>query len=143
MKRHLLFSILAFGVPTLILWATLPIRSIQVPLWICTFLFFVVGDSLTTSLVQRYENLAEAGPATKQICGRNPSEACAIITRVIFFSVSLLAYLIVLEVGIGVQFEMVTLAAVMLPLVLAVASILTVLNNSYHILREELTEQPR
>jgi hypothetical protein len=57
-----------------------------------------------------------------------------------FFTVSLLAYLIVVQVGIGVQFEMVTLAAVMLPLVLAVASVLTVLNNSYQILREELTE---
>lgn len=60
-----------------------------------------------------------------------------------FFTVSLLAYLIVIQAGIGVQFEMVTLTAVMLPLVLAVASIIIFLNNSYQILREELTERPR
>lgn len=143
MKRHFYFSIIAFGVPTLFLWIILPIRSIQVLLWICAFLFFVIGDSVTTSLVQRYDNLAEVGPATRQICGRSPSRVCASGTRIVFFTVSLLAYLIVIQAGIGVQFEMVTLTAVMLPLVLAVASIIIFLNNSYQILREELTERPR
>lgn len=81
---HIRF-VIAIGVPSIILYHIFPIASHQELLWITTFLFFVVGDSATTSLIQRYENLEEVGPATREICGSNPSIACSFRTRILVF----------------------------------------------------------
>lgn len=137
MKRYFFASLISFGAPTLILWFVLPIQSMQVLLWLSAFIFFIIGDSVTTSLVHRYDKLEETGPATRQLCGQNPSPLCAFGTRILFFSVSLLAYLLVTHGRVGAQFEMITLTAVLLPLVLTVAGVAVVLNNSYHILTQE------
>ena len=141
MKRYFIVSINLFSVPTLVLWILLPIRSIQSVLWFTTFLVFVIGDSVTISLIKRYENLRESGPATGFICGRNPSSVCAFGTRILFFTLSLLVYLVVTQVGIGAQFEMVMLTAIMLPLALTVGGSIVFLNSIYHIFTQELSKQ--
>ena len=142
MKRYFFTSLIAFGIPTLIFWFTLPIRSIQSTLWLVAFVLFVVGDGVTTSLAKRYDNLEEGGPATRFLCGRNPSTVCAFGTRIVFFSLSLIAYLIVIAAGIGARFELITLTALMLPLVLTVVSAIVLANNSYYILRRAWTSSP-
>lgn len=141
MNRYFIASTTAFGVPSLILWVLLPIRSIQSILWISAFLLFVIGDSITTSLIKRYDDLEEIGLATRYICGRNPSSICAFGTRVLFFSLSLLAYLIVAQARVGAQYEMIMLTAVMLPLVLTIASGVIFINNSYRIFIQEVAQR--
>jgi len=138
MNRYFIISTTVFTVPTLILYILLPIESIQSILWISAFLLFVIGDSVTTSLIERYDNLEEVGPATRHICGRNPSPVCALGSRVLFFSLSLLAYLMVTKARVGAQYEMIMLTAVILPLILTVASGVILINNFYRILVQEL-----
>jgi hypothetical protein len=141
MKRHFIISIASFTIPTVILWMLLPVRSIQGMLWFTSFLFFVVGDSVTTSLIRKYDDLEEVGPATRLVCGRNPSSVCAFGSRILFFSLSLLPYLAVTQVKIGAQFEIIMLLAIMLPLMLTVASFIILINNLYHIFAQEFGKQ--
>ena len=141
MKRHFIISVAAFTIPTLILWMLLPVRSIQGILWFTSFVFFVVGDSVTTSLIKKYDDLVEVGPATRLVCGQNPSSVCAFGSRILFFLLSLLPYLAVTQVKIGARFETIMLLAVMLPLMLTVAAFMILINNLYHIFTQELTKQ--
>ena len=137
MKYNHLVAGIAIGLPTMILAFVFPIQSIQGLLWGTAFLFFVVGDSVATSLIQRYENLEEAGPVTRRICGPNPSIICSFGTRVLFFAAVLLPYFVVARIGVGVQFEIIAISALMLPLIVTVAGAFAILWNSYGFYREE------
>jgi hypothetical protein len=135
--RYLLIIGIAIGIPCIILAFIIPLGSSQDLLWSVAFLFFVVGDSVTTSLIQRYDNLEEIGPATRKICGSNPSSLCSFATRILFFVLLLLAYLLILNFGFDSQNNTIMVSALSFPLVLAVSGVLVVFWNSYVFLREE------
>ena len=117
-----------------------PVESIQGLLWFTAFLIFVVGDSVTTSLIQKYDNLTEGGLATKYICGRNPSTRCTFGTRILFFSISLVVYLIGRELEFGER--MIVSPVLLLPVIFTVVYFFLVLRNCYYIIIQELDKEP-
>jgi len=138
MRYRDLAFIIAIIALIVIVAITFPIWEIQSILWITAFLFFVVCDSFATSLIKQYENLEEAGPLTRRICGPNPSTSCSFGTRILFFIILLLAYLAVAEAGVGAQFRMIVVSTVLLPLILTVFGVFILFWNIYGFLMEEI-----
>lgn len=140
MNTRLLAIFIAIGLPTLVLYFVFPIVLYYELLWNTAFLLFVIGDSVTTALIQRYENLEEVGSATRAICGRNPSIFCSFWTRILFFGLLLILSIAVVQYEIGIRFEIIAITAIITPLVLTVSGVFVVSWNSYAILREEFAK---
>jgi len=69
-----------------------PYWQYQPQLWGLVAVTYVVGDSITTGLLGKYE-LPEGGALTRRICGIHPTFRCAAATRVVFFSGVFVFYL--------------------------------------------------
>jgi hypothetical protein len=122
---------IAVSLPAMIL---LPIVELQRPLWLGAILTFLIGDSVTTSLLGEYGLEESEGGYTRWACGAEPSVACSFGTRLLAFVALAGVYILTIRSGIGAQFEPIAIATLALPLVLAVGGFAATVLNSYAIL---------
>ena len=82
--RVLVTSAIALG--TFVVVGLLPVTQHSVLFWTTAALTYVGGDTLTTTLIRYSDAMEERGPATRWLCGPNPTFACALLTRLGFFA---------------------------------------------------------
>jgi hypothetical protein len=113
----------------------LPLVELQRHFWIASVATFVVGDSVTTGLLGRYGLEEQEVGYTRRVCGAEPTMVCAFVTRVIAFAVMGALYVAVAEYGIGVQYKVVAISTLTLPVILASGGLAATVLNGYGIVR--------
>lgn len=112
-----------------------PLIELQGYFWVASIVTFVVGDSVTTGLLGRYGLEEQEVGYTRRVCGAEPTMVCAFITRVIAFAVVGAFYVAVAEYGIGVQYRVVAISTLTLPVILASGGLAATVLNGYGIVR--------
>jgi len=117
----------------------LPLVEFQRYFWIASVVTFVVGDSITTGLLGRHGLEEQEVGYTRRVCGAEPTMVCAFLTRIIAFAAVGSLYVAVAEYGIGVQYKVVAISTLTLPLILASGGLAATMLNSYGIIRARRT----
>jgi len=113
----------------------LPLVEFQQHFWIASVATFVVGDSVTTGLLGRHGLEEQEVGYTRRVCGAEPTMICAFVTRVIAFAVVGTLYIAVAGYGIGVQYQVVAISTLTLPVILASGGLAATVLNGYGIVR--------
>lgn len=138
MRRDLLYLFLVTSILTFGVAVAFPIEDRQRQLWKIAFLIFVIGDGLTTGMINRYDSLTEAGPATERICGSDPSFLCAFGSRLLFFFALLVVSRVLLLSGHKSGLFGIILTGWLVPVVLIIVGVMVVLWNLYGIVMAEI-----
>lgn len=123
---------IAVTLPSVILF---PLVELQRSFWFASVVTFVIGDSVTTGLLGRHGLKEQEVGYTRRVCGAEPTMVCAFVTRVIAFAVIGALYVAVAEYGIGVEYQMVAISTLTLPVILASGGFAATVLNGYAIFR--------
>lgn len=111
----------------------LPLVRLQQYFWAASVVTFVVGDSVTTGLLGKHGLEEQEVGYTRRVCGAEPTMVCAFVTRVIAFAVVGGLYVAVAEYGIGVQYQVVAISTLTLPVILSSGGFAATVLNGYGI----------
>lgn len=123
---------------TAVTLALFPVFDNQRLIWIFAFAAFVGGDTVTTSLIKRYDEFEEKGRVTRRLCGPNPSFRCAFVTRAGFFSAFFAVYFAVLLSGLGETYPFVGVSTAMIPVLVMAGGVLVTTHNALGMVEEEI-----
>lgn len=109
---------------------TLPIAELQILFW-GVLVVGLLGDSITTGYLSRFELEEQDTGYTRWACGAEPTLLCAGGTRAILFAAILIPYLLIFRYGILQEYHIVQQTGLLAPLVLGLMAVGATLINSY------------
>lgn len=111
-----------------------PLVEFQRHFWMATVVTLVLGDSVTTGLLGKYGLEEQEVGFTRWACGAEPSMVCSFVTRGIIFVVAFGVYTAIVWTEVGLQFHLVAVSVLTLPLILAVGGLAATVLNGYAII---------
>jgi len=113
----------------------LPVVELQRFFWGAAVVTVFIGDSVTTSLLGRYDLEEQEIGYTRWACGAEPTIFCSFLTRGIILAVAGALYAGIVRFGFGLQFQVVAISVLTLPIILAAGGFAATVINSYSIFR--------
>jgi hypothetical protein len=113
----------------------LPLAELQLYFWGAAVVTFFIGDSITTGLLGKYNLEEQEIGYTRWACGAEPTMFCSFLTRGIALLVAGALYIGIVQSGFGLQFQIVVVSVLTLPIILAAGGLAATVINSYSILR--------
>ena len=120
---------------TLISIVFLPIVELQMVFWGLAVGTVFIGDSLTTGLLGKFDLEEQEIGYTRWACGAEPTMYCSFLTRGIVLALAGALYVAIVRTGFGLQFTVMAVSVLSLPIILATGGFAATVINSYSIFR--------
>lgn len=128
-------AVIFMTVSTMFAVLFLPLAELQLYFWGAAVVTFFIGDSITTGLLGKFDLEEQEIGYTRWACGAEPTMFCSFLTRGIALLVAGSLYVGIVQSGFGLQFQVVVVSVLALPIILAAGGFAATVINSYSILR--------
>lgn len=133
----MIIAVVFMIVATLFAIRFLPLVELQLYFWGAAVVTVFIGDSITTGLLGKYNLEEQEVGYTRWACGAEPTMFCSFLTRGIALAVAGALYAGIVHSGFGLQFQIVAVSVLTLPIILAAGGFAATVINSYGILRSK------